>query len=445
MQKTITVLLAVLCTGGLSLKAQNAATTQADTLYVTLNKALEIALSENPTIKIADQEIKRMNYAKSEAYGNLSPTVAFTGSFSRNLMDNTFIISKEDGLLFTIPASNTINGGFSVNVPLFSMGIYKNIQLAEINIKSALEASRGSKIALKNEIEKAYYGILMAHSAYNVTDASLKNAEGSYNNIKLKYEEGRVAEFDMLRAEVQVSNIRPSFLQAKNSLQLAYLQLKMLMGIPVDVPLKVEGQINDYENDYKSHNQDVLNYSLANNSDLKMLTFQEQALQKQLQLQKTARMPYLGASFSYMFNTQDPSFNILHYTWFDTPTVGLTLNVPIFSGLVNRNKEKQISSGITQLQLQRQYQETGLNVNVRNAIITMENAIELIEASINSIRQAQKAYDISKTRYDSGMSTLVELNDAEVALTQSKLNHSQAIYSYLLAKSDYIKLLGNDF
>lgn len=418
---------------------------EADTLRVDLKKALEIALSENPTIKIADQEITRTNYAKSEAYGNLSPTVAITGSFSRNLTDNTFIISKENNLLFTIPAANTINGGVAVNVPLFSMGIYKNIQLAEINIKTALESARQSKIALKNEVEKAFYGVLMARNAFDVMEVSLRSAEDNATNIGLKYTEGKVAEFDKLRADVQVSNTRPSYMQAKNSLQIATLQLQMLMGVPLDTPLATLGNLTDFENDYKNYEGRGIGYSLENNSSLRLLALQEQSLQKQLQLQKTARMPYLGASFTYMFNTQDASFDIFHYDWYKTPTVGLTLNIPIFNGFTNKNKEKQISSGITQLQLQRQYQETGLNVQVHNAISIMENAIDQIEANINSIRQAQKAYDISKTRYDSGMGTLLELNDAEVALTQAKLNYSQAIYSYLLAKSDFIRLVGNEF
>jgi outer membrane protein TolC len=454
MQKTITLLLVALCVGTVSLKAQSQeVVAQGATLSITLDKALEIALSENPTIKIADKEIERTNYAKKEAIGNLIPSVSGSASYQRALKDSPMFFSgfmasmlgfKEGDGMRNPSLRNSYTAGVDVTVPLFSMGLYKNIQLANLNVEVALEASRESKVALKNEVEKAYYMALLAENSFEVIEASMKNAEENYRNIKLKYNEGVVAEFDMIRSEVQVSNIRPSYIQAKNNLLITDLQLKLLMGLPLDITLAIEGDLMEFKDEYKRDNN-LYGYTLDKNTDLRKLTLQEGLLQKQLQLQKTQRMPTLGAAFSYNLITQNNNFKFGKYIWYDTPTIGLSLSVPIFNGFTLKNKEKQTKLAIDQLHLQKEYVTSGLNVQVSNALNTMSNAVEEIEANISSVNLAERACEISKTRYDSGLGTLVELNDAEVALTQAMLNYNSAIYSYLTAKSDYIKLLGNSF
>lgn len=458
-QKTATVLLAVLCVGSLSLKAQNVPA-QTDTLYITLDKALEIALSENPTIKIADKEVERTNYAKKEAIGNLIPSVSGSLSYQRSLKDSPMFMSKDMIGMFqpgvnpsTLPdvismrtsgLSNSYTAGLGISVPIFSMSLYKNIQLADINIQVALEAARESKVALKNQVELAYYIALLAENSFDVMDVSLKNAESNYENIRLKYEEGVVPEYDKISAEVQVNNVRPSFIQAKNNLLVADLQLKMLMGVPLDIVLVVEGDILDYKDDYKS-DSDLYSYTLDNNTDMRKLGLQEELLRKQLQLQRTLRYPTLGAQFNYNFITQNSNFDIFHYIWYDVPTIGVSLSVPIFNGFTLKNKEKQIKATISQLQLQRDYRESSLNVEVRNALNAMLNAVEVIEANASSVSLAERAYSISKTRYDSGVGTLLEMNNSELLLTQAKLSYNSAIYSYVVAKSDYVRVLGNSF
>lgn len=457
-KKTITLLLTVLCVDVIGLSAQEMPK-QADTLYVTLSKALEIALSENPTIKIADKEVERTSYAKKEAIGNLIPNVSGSVSYSRTLKDSPMFMSGSMMEMITgAPAgslpevasfrssglNNSYTAGATVSLPVFSMGLYRNIQLADINIQAALEQARESKVALKNQLEIAYYTALLAENSLDVMVSSMANAERNHQAIKLKYQEGVAAEFDMIRAEVQVGNIRPSYIQAKNNVLIADLQLKLLMGLPLDIVLVVEGNLLDYKSDFKE-DEALYAYNLDRNTDLRKLGYQEQVLRKQLQLQKTQRMPTLGASFSYNLITQNNNFDVMNYLWYDLPTIGVSLNIPIFNGFTLKNKEKQIKTGISQLQLQREYVADGLNVQVRNAINAMHNAIEEIEANSSSVRLAEKAYSIAKTRYDSGVGTLLEMNDAETALTQAKLNYNGAIYSYLTAKSNYIKLLGNSF
>lgn len=424
-----------------------------DTLRVSLAEAVEIGVSENPIIKIAGKEVERMDYIKAQAKGDLLPTLAGSGNLSHNLKDPVSFFPKiffdptadpNDLMPVKIGATNSLNAGLSLSIPIFAMGIYRNIELSNINIQLALEQVRQSKVALKNQIERAYFGMLMATEAYDVMERSMKSVEENYQNVALKFEQGKVAEFDKLRAEVQVSNTRPAYLQAKNTLQLAELQLKLFMGIDMAIVVIPKESLADYEDDYKTFDP-LKGLNFENNPDLRQLDIQAKMLNKQLQLQRTARYPMLAASASYSYITQANDFKIGSFKWINLSSVGLSLQVPIFNGFINNQKDRQVKVGMKQLQLQREYKVNSLTVEGQNAINTMDNAIVQVESNKDVIRQAEKAYEISKTRYDSGMSTLLEFNDAEIAYTQAKLYYKQAVYTYLVAKSDYVMLIGNSF
>lgn len=409
-------------------------------LSLTLEKALEIALSENPTIKVADKEIEKQQYAKKEAWGYLIPTLDASGSYERNIKKMRMSF---EGQTVTIGSDNTYNAGISASMPLFNMTLIKSVQLSEVNIQLALESARESKINLKNEVEKAFYQTLLTKDLYDVLQKSMNNAEENYTDVKNKYEQGLAAEYDLIRAEVQVSNLRPNLIEAKNNVRLSKFQLKLLMGLPIEEEIETVGNLVDYESEYELYTQ-LLDYNLNDNSSLKQLELQSQLLDKQLELQKTNYLPTLGLSFSYGYMTMSNDFKFSDYTWYPTSTVGLSLRIPIFSGFTRKHKSAQIKTSIEALRFQRQYAEDGLKIQVKNALINMQKAIEQLESNKTGIRSAEKAYTISQARYKSGMGTLLELNDSEIALTQARLNYNQSIYNYMVAKSDYDLLIGKE-
>lgn len=410
-------------------------------ISLTLERALEIAMSENPTIKIADRDIEKQEYAKKEAWGSLIPTLDGVGSYERSIkkMQMSF-----EGQTVTIGTDNTYNGGFAMGMPLFNMGLYKAVQLSDVNIKMALESARSSKLNLKNEVQKAYYMTLLAQDMYSVMKMSMENAQVSYKDAKNKYEQGLAAEYDLIRAEVRVSNIKPNLIDAENGVKMAELQLKLLMGIPLEESIKVQGTLVDYESEYQKFSS-LYNYNLEENSSLKQLDIQSQLLNKQLQLQKASYLPTLSLSFNYMFMSMGNGSPFSDFNWNPTSALTLNLNVPIFNGFIRKNKVAQVRTDIEALRLQRDYTESGLKVQVKNSLITMQNAIEQLQSNKDGVRSAEKAFTIAQARYNSGMGTLLELNDSEIALTQAKLNYNQSIYNYMVAGSDYELLLGQDY
>ena len=168
-------------------------------------------------------------------------------------------------------------------------------------------------------------------------------------------------------------------------------------------------------------------------------------LSKQIRMQQYAYLPSLALSFSYSFLTQSDIFNLSQWKWFPSSTLGLSLSIPIFSGGQRYHAIKQTRVQADELELQRVNAERQLRIGIRQSLNTMETAMKTYDASKEALVSAEKAYDIATKSYQLGKSTLTDLSNTELVLTQSKLAVSQAVYNFVIAKTGLEQTLGYDF
>lgn len=427
-----------------------------DTLVLDIGKALEIALSENPTVKVANKEIQKKKYAQKGSYAALFPQVGFAADYNRTLkkqvmymdgfdMGSTEIPGMEDmpsmdeGI--EVGRDNNWNLGFSASMPIVNAALWKSLSISAVDVELAVEQARSSKIAMASQVKKGYYSVLLASDSYRVFKESYDNAMENYQDIKRKFEQGTVAEYDLIRANVTVKNSEPNMLQAKNALVLAKWQLKALLGMDLDIPIECEGQLTDFEKDLFS---DFLSTdtTLANNTDLKQIDLQAKQLEKTLTMQKFDYLPTLSLTGLYQWTAMNNDFKFKDYRWNPYSMVGVSLSIPLFSGGSRFYKIKQTRNSIEQLSLQREDTQRNLQLVIRQCIDNMNTCVKRFAASQKGVEQARRGYMISQKRYETGAGTLLEMNDSELALTQAKLNFNQAIYDYMVAKADLEKVLG---
>ncbi|WP_016777150.1 TolC family protein [Anaerophaga thermohalophila] len=420
-----------------------------DTLHLTLDKALEIALSENPLIKVADKEIEKVDYSRKEAWAGLIPSISAEGSYSRNVKKPVLFLSEDmaggfgGSSTIEIGSDNSYSGAISAAMPLFNMSLFKSIRMTEVEMKSALESARQSRINMINEVKKAYYNCLLANDSYNVMLRSLENAKENYENTQKMFDQGAAAEYDVIRSEVQVRNLEPSLTEAKNGRKVSALMLKILLGLDRDIPLGFDENLEAFKELIEGMPSDP-QQDISNNTDIRQLDIQKLQLDKQFELTRAQRFPTLSAFINYQFQTQANHFRFDDYRWATPIVAGLQLQIPIFSGFSKRYQEKQVEISMEQLKYQRENVERQVSVSVLNAYSSMEAAAQKIESARVAVRQAKRGYEISQTRYETGACTLLELNDAEVALTQARLNLNQARFDFLSARAEYEKTLGTN-
>lgn len=432
-------------------------------LVLDLDKALEIAMSENPTVRVANREIEKKEYAKKGSYAALFPQVNFGFDYTRTLKKQVMYMDfdmsslglggesggtgeeassgSDDG--FPVGRDNNWSVGFNASMPLINASLWKSIAISGQDVELAVEQARSSRIDLVNQVSKAYYAILLANDSYKVYKESYDNAMENYLDIKQKYEQGTVAEYDLIRADVTVKNAEPNMLQAENALKLVKWQLKALMGIDLDLPIECEGALVDYKSDlfgdFLTTSSDT---SLDENTTLKQIDIQFEQLGNSLKMQKFDFLPTLSLTGLYNWSSMNNNFKFGEYKWNPYSTVGVSLSIPIFSGGSKVQKIRQTKVSMLQMELQREDTERNLQLSVRQSLDNMTTCVKRFHASQRGVEQAERGYLISQKRYDTGAGTLLEMNDAELAMTQAKLNFNQAIYDYMTAKSDLEKTLG---
>lgn len=430
-RKGMLLVIAVLLTTSVA-KAQ-------DTLRINLNQALEIAMNESPTLKVADKEIQKKKYAKKETVAQLFPTLDATGSLSHSVKKMSFAM---EGQVFEAGSKNSWQGGFNLALPVFAPALYKSIQLNSMDVELALESARSSRLDLVNQVTKAYYQLLLAQDSYDVLLKSYQQAQATLEITTSKYNQGVVSEYDKIRAEVQVYNLKPNVISAENAINLTRMQLQVLMGLDVSQPVAVEGNLSDYE---KEMYADVLRVdtSLVNNTELKQMDVQRQMLQKTLKLNKTAFMPTLSFTSQWSWMSMAENLKFKDYEWRPYATIGLTLSVPLIH-VSDIFKVKQSKFDIEKINYNFVNLHRNVTLQVRNYMDNIQKSVEQISSNKEGVRQAEKGRVIAVKRYEVGAGTILELNDSEVALTQAQLTYNQSIYDYLTAKADLDKVLGKD-
>lgn len=417
-----------------------------DTLVLNLNKAIEIAMSENPTIKVANKEIQRVDYGKRERIASLFPTISGTGTYGKTLAKSKNVITMNGvETILQFGVDNTFSAGISASLPIISPTLWAMLKMNETDAELAFESSRASKLSLVNQITKAYYSILLAQDSYEVFN---KIYQSSFDNAKIisdKYKQGIVSEYEWIRADVQQRNAQTNLVSAKSAVYLSKLQLKLLMGLDMFVEVQTTGKLSDSEKDMYAQILGTDTTSLDVNTDLKQMDIKIKQLKQSLNVQKTAWLPTLGASISYSQNAMgNDNVNLSDYTTYPASNIGLSLQIPIFQGGSKHYKYKQMQIQLSELNDQRDNLKRTIDLQIINCMNNMKNAIEKIESNQKALAQADKALTISQKRYEVGAGTYLDVTNSELAYTQAGLSYNQSIFDYLSAKSDLEKLLGKE-
>jgi outer membrane protein TolC len=436
-------LLLLFSISGLAFLAYGKGYAQTDTLHLSVDQAVELAIQQNLMQKVTELELQKKQEKVKEYMAALYPTIKASGSYTRNLKLPVIFMPAGSpfGPTLTIGSDNSYSASVSASMPLFVYNIFESIKLGQKDVEISQEKLRESKIDLAANIKKTYYNILLLRNSLNVINQSYKNALANYENIKKLNDKGMVSNYDLIRIKVQVDNLYPNVLQAENTYKNLLNVLKVLLNIDVETPII----LNDNEIGEYSFTKLVLPDSswVNNNTSLRQLSLTREMLKIQEKMTRGANYPSLVAIGNYQYQTQANDFKFNDYSWVPTSMVGLQLNIPIFSGFSVRRQLNQVRISQKQIELQKEFTLNNLTVQVHNAINAVNTAASKVIAAQSNIEMAQKGYDIAKTRYNTGQSTLLELNDAENALLQAQLNLIQAQMEYLVAKIDYQKIIGD--
>lgn len=459
------------------------------TTVLSLEDALKIALSENVSVKVADREITRSEYARRGTYASLFPQIDASGAFQRTIKKQVMymdgggfnmgsmiaesllpflmpLYAQHPGLPFPQPSqggeeegsesssggnegisvgrTNTWSAGVSASMPIINFQLWENVKLAGQNVELAVEQARSSRLDMVSQVKQAFYGVLLAKQVRDVYNQVYENAADNFRVVEMRYNAQKASELEYTRSKATLEGTLPNLFNSEASVDIALWSLKAVMGLDLDEDIDVAGALDDYEQEMFP-SSDAMEYSLENNTTVRQLALQAEQLASAVRLQQAAYLPSLSLAFTYNMSAMANDFQFSEYRWSPYSYLGLSLQIPIFSGGRRLNQVKQARVQLDELQIQRQDTERRLRIALRQTLATMETGVKNYYAAKVACETAAKAYGIARKSFEVGRSTQTDLNDAQLALTQSQLNISQCIYNVLVAKTGLEQMIGEDF
>lgn len=447
-------------------------------ITLSLDSCIAIALSDNPTIRVADMEITRMDYSKKETLGQLLPSIAFGASYNRTLAKQTMYMnmsgfggsktetpsdadaddtdtSAEKPASSSSSSSAASNGGikvgldnsfsmgFSFSMPLIAPQLWKSLKLSDAQILQSVEKARQSRIQMVNQVKNAYYALLLALDSHDVIQQSYDMARFTADLYQKQHSVGAASEYDVLRTQVAVQNVEPELAQSLIAIRQAKLQLLILMGMDTAYDINPTRRLESYRQTMYADALAFDRSDLSGNSELRMLDIQTRQLRDALQVQKMAWYPTLALSGNYNWTSMSNGSPFKNFRWSPYSMIGLTLSVPLFEGGQRYHRIKQAQIQVNEMKWQRENLQRSIAMQAELALDNIEVNIKQINSCNESVRQATKAHDIMSSSFEIGAASYLDLRDSELALTRSQLTYYQAIYNYLVAGADLELLLGN--
>ncbi|MCH5213864.1 MAG: TolC family protein [Muribaculaceae bacterium] len=420
------------------------AVSKAAPLRISREECIAIALQDNPTIRIANLEVNRLDYSKKEVRASLFPSIDFSGAYQRTIDLQTMRMDfGGQSQNLKVGSQNTWNFGFTASMPIISASLWKSIQISDVQILSAWESARASKLDLVDQVNKAYYALLLAIASRQVLQENYEITKFNADLYAQQFEYGTASEYDVLRSSVAVKNLEPELLQADIAVKQCQLQLKVLMGIDYAVEIEPNVTLAELQRDMYAYPLGAGD-NISNNTSLRSLDIQRKMLEKTVTLRKFAWIPTLGASYNINWIALSNGNALKNQQFNPYSTVALALNVPIFSGGSKYFAVKQAQVQLKELDFQREYLVNSLNMQVELALDNINREAQQISSSEESMKQAKKAHSIMQKSFEIGAATYLDLRDAELADTSAQLAYYQAIYNFLVSSSELDNLLGKE-
>jgi outer membrane protein len=430
---------------------------------LTIERAVRLAFQHNPDLRTSRLEKEKAQDRVMEAWGYALPSVDLSSQYVHlidkpvtyfpdyliyplyKILDSTVHFPKPTGELILFPGSMSpsFTAGASLNVKqiLFNGAVFVGVGAAHIYSVLSEDLYQSKELETVTKVRKSYYGALLAREGVQLMQSSLKNAEDNLKNVQLLKEQGIVSEYDELRASVGVENLRPMVIQSESGLELALDALRSTIGLSAAEEFTLADSLTfaAVDDSLLGHAEDLV---LARNPNLMALGHQIELNGAVVSAQRSEYLPTLVAFGSYQYQGIKNDFNFSTNDFYKSSQVGLSLSLSLFQGLQTRARVEQAQMD------QRKSEElkTAVERNLRTGVHSVRNSLvqarKRMDAQAKTVELAERGYRIVTARFLSSAATQLDVNDAQLALTQARVNRIQAVYEYLVASAEFDELLG---
>ncbi len=449
----------------------SAPTPQAFTLDQCIDYALKNAISmQNATL---DQQIAAAKVKETVGLGlpDISGNVQLVHNTQLQRFFTTYTgASGFLGDLSTVPnikvgdvvaaqnffqLKNSGTASVTVNQLLFSGSYLVGLQASQAFKDLSYKNANQTREQLVQSVKKAYYSLLISKERLLLFEANMARVENLLKNTIEQNKNGFVESIDVDRIRVSYNNLKVEQANYLNIHELSSWLLKFQMNYPIDQPISISGSMEDVNADLKVDPIEE-GWDYKTRSDYKVLEANYKLQKLTIKNQYAGALPTLSAFGTFGFNTQSSDFWGLFSTnsaiadqgtlgpdkWYNYSLLGVTMNIPIFSGFQRHHKIQQEKLNLVKLDNAFKTLKQGVDLETRQTTINFKNALNSLAAQKENMELATNVARVTKIKYEQGVGSNFEVVEAESSLRQAQTNYYSALYDAITYKIDLDKAYG---
>jgi outer membrane protein TolC len=408
--------------------------------------AVKAALDANPDVVRAREDIRSLEGRITEVKADALPEVTFRANTNRyrdpSLLNSSsfdaFPIELRDSLK-PVPA-NLYDGSAELKQTLYSFKVGRALKVAKLARSLGQEDSRRVRQAIALEAVRAYDNLLLMQEYVRVNQHTLDQKQKHLDSVRNRRASGVATELDVLRSEVDVENQRAQLVRAEGRVDFARATLNAVMLKPIDAPIQATDALSNQPVDVTL--DQALAAALEERPEIKGARLTEQAREEAIGVEQAERKPRFDFLGSYGYSVREPS-NFFHYNY-SRWNFAVSATVPIFDGGRAAGRIAQAQAERAKAAQNRLSAENQIRLEVKDAFDRLNVATRLLKAADLNIAQAQKALDMTQANYTLGAATLLDVTDAQAALTEAERVRIDALHDHADARATLRYAMGRD-
>jgi outer membrane protein len=444
----------------------------------TLEQCIDYALQNSPNIKNAalDQRIASARVKETRGIG-LPQVDASVGVTHNQKLPRMFFQHDPEGAGFidlsgipgiqpgdVVALQNLFQlksaGNAAVNISqiLFNGSYLVGLQAANAYRDVAAKTAEQTREQTIEQVTKAYYSVLINKDRISLFEVNIGRVDTLLRTTKALNENGFAESIDVDRIQVTMNNLKTQRDNFRNMQELGLLLLKFQMNYPMEQPLEVVGDIASLQVDEDVLKDYTIDWDYKQRSDYRVLEANRKLQSLNLKNKYAEGLPSLVAFANLGYSTQSPTIGGLFKTesavaeseefgygpdkWYSFSTFGVSLNIPLFSGLQRNYRVQQeklnlqkIENGFTTLR-------SSIDLQIKQSALSYLNAVNTLKSQQDNRVLAENVARVTKIKYEQGVGSNIEVIDAESALREAQINYYSALYDALVAKVDLDKAYG---
>jgi outer membrane protein len=410
---------------------------------LSIGDAVKLTLAHN---KMLQQTLEEKNVAEGQLVGSRSaylPKVALSAQYKREELVPSFDIPGPGGTEHVqLGTLNNYSTALTVTQPLYAGGaISAEVRAARLFALLTDQTVRAATQDVVYASETAYYNLLLSQHLVDISSEAVRAAKAHLEDVEKKKAGGVASSFDVLRAQVELSNFEADLIRSKNAINIARANLIKTMGVSQDSDFALSDEFAYAP--VKVVMEEAVQTAFTNRPDLYSREYQVRQQREQLKIARSRYLPNASAYFTNSWANPSPvNFGSSANEWGRIWEAGVQGAWPIFDGFQREGNIMQQKARLRQAQISLVDTEETAVFELTQAILSMENAEDFVQSQRLNLTRATEGLRLADVGYQQGVNTQVEVIDAQSALTTARVNYYQAIYSHVVAKLAVQRAMG---